>query len=123
MTVSVIICTYGRAASLVDVLDCLAGQTFRDLEVLLVDGNEADSAPRAAIRDLVAEAEPRLPIRLIQSRRGLTSQRNAGLREARGELVCFFDDDVTFDAGFFAQAVDLFRRPGMEDVGGATGYD
>ena len=31
------------------------------------------------------------------------------------------DDDVTIGEDFLARVVELFRQPGMEDVGGKTG--
>ncbi|MCU1257946.1 MAG: glycosyl transferase family protein, partial [Bryobacterales bacterium] len=42
---------------------------------------------------------------------------------ARGELLCFLDDDVTFEKDFLAKAAELFELPGMQDLGGASAYD
>lgn len=123
MFVSVIICTYGRPVTLAAVLDCLVSQTYPDIEVLVVDGNESQVLSRAAVEALVSEMRARGPIRMICSNRGLTRQRNAGMRESRGDLVVFLDDDVTFDQKFIAQTVELFKRPDMTQVGGITGYD
>jgi GT2 family glycosyltransferase len=53
----------------------------------------------------------------------LTRQRNAGLAAAAGEIVCLLDDDVSFEKDFLEKIVGLFERPGMEQVGGITGYD
>jgi glycosyltransferase involved in cell wall biosynthesis len=123
MFVSVIICTYGRPTTLSALLDCLLRQSYREIEILVVDGNESQVPSRAAVGTLVSELRDRGPIRIINSRRGLTRQRNAGMRESRGDLVVFLDDDVTFDERFIAQTVELFKRPDMTKVGGITGYD
>ena len=123
MLVSVIICTYGRATALAQLMDCLLHQTLDDYEVLVVDGNEPGSPARAALQRLIADLGAPDRVRIIPSERGLTRQRNAGMREAKGDVLAFLDDDVTFDSGFLAQAGRLFGQPGMEDVGGLTGYD
>ena len=123
MFISVIICTYGRASALAQLVECLLNQALQDFEVLLVDGNEAGSPARAAVETLVSELNGSARIRILPSHRGLTRQRNAGKREAKGDLLVFLDDDVTFDSGFLRQAAELFERQGMEDVGGITAYD
>jgi glycosyltransferase involved in cell wall biosynthesis len=123
MFVSVIICTYGRPTTLAGLLQCLLRQTYRDIEILVVDGNESQVPSRAAVQELISELQPCGPVRMICSNRGLTRQRNAGMRESKGDLLVFLDDDVTFDGHFIAQTVQLFKRPDMERVGGITGYD
>lgn len=123
MFVSIIICTYRRAEALGDLLDCLAAQTYRRNEILIVDGSGEDQSVREKLEEFMKRVGARVNLRLIQSQKGLTRQRNVGLREAQGELVCFFDDDVTFGEDFISQTVALFQQSEMKDVGGVTGYD
>ncbi|MBA3442986.1 MAG: glycosyltransferase family 2 protein [Pyrinomonadaceae bacterium] len=123
MFVSIIICTYRRADALEDLLECLIVQTHRDSEILIVDGSGEDASVRNRVESFVSRVGDCVNLRIIQSRKGLTRQRNVGLREARGEVICFFDDDVTFDKDFIAQTIELFQQSGMKDVGGVTGYD
>jgi len=123
LLVSVIVCTYGRAAALGDLLTCLARQTLRNLEVLVVDGNGDDSPARQTVEGFIERVAPRMDLRIIQSRPGLTAQRNLGLNQFRGDLICFFDDDVTIKPDFLEKAAALFERSDMQNVGGITGYD
>lgn len=123
MFVSIIICTYRRAEALEDLLECLADQTYRSAEILIVDGSGEDASVRQTVNRFMNRVGTRVNLRLIQSQKGLTRQRNVGLREAQGDLVCFFDDDVTFDEGFISQTVTLFQQSEMGDVGGVGGYD
>ncbi|MDQ3258362.1 MAG: glycosyltransferase, partial [Acidobacteriota bacterium] len=123
MFVSIIICTYRRAEALGDLLDCLAVQTYRDSEILIVDGSGEDLSVRNKVESFMNQRGERMSMRLIQSQKGLTRQRNVGLREAQGELICFFDDDVTFGEDFISQVVGLFQQRDMKNVGGATAYD
>jgi len=123
-SVSIIVCTYGRAAALGVVLDCLNVQDYRDFEVLIIDGNAGDkTSARDAVEKALGKENFRIPIRLIQSPKGLTRQRNVGLAEAKGDLICFLDDDVSFGPDFLSQLVGIFQSPEAANVGGITGYD
>lgn len=123
MTVSVIVCTYRRAEDLCRLLACLTRQTYRDLEVLVVDGTGDDPVVRDAVAAFVAGTGRTLRLELITSPKGLTTQRNGGLRVARGDVICFLDDDVTVGPTFIAAAAALLDQPDLRDVGGLTGFD
>src|SRR5271165_443792 len=121
--ISVVICTYGRATALFDLLASLQSQTYRPLEILIVDGNEEPSPARETVERFLNAAGTQVEVRVIKSKKGLTRQRNVGLQVAKGELICFLDDDVTFSNGFFSKVAHIFGRSDMQDVGGITAYD
>jgi glycosyltransferase involved in cell wall biosynthesis len=123
MHISIIVCTYGRAAALRDLLYSLENQNYQNFETLIIDGNKKPSPARNVVNEFLQRPNATLPIDLIMSKKGLAHQRNVGLDRARGELICFLDDDVTLPDDFLFKADDIFRRPEMHDVGGITGYD
>lgn len=62
-------------------------------ELLVVDNNSTDST-----RAVVAEFESALPVRYVfEAEQGLSLARNRAIREFRGDLLLFTDDDVTVD--------------------------
>ena len=97
LNITVILCTYNRCQSLARALDSVAAQTFSESvewEVLVVDNNSRDQT-----RD-VAEDFCRRPGRfryLFEPRQGKSYALNAGIREARGDILAFLDDDVTVE--------------------------
>lgn len=121
--ISVIICTCGRASALQNLLEALELQTYKKFEILIIDGNEEPSPAREAVESYLKRSDLADKLAVIKSAKGLTRQRNVGLEAARGEIICFFDDDVTFDRDFFSKVVALFERADMQDVGGITPYD
>jgi glycosyltransferase involved in cell wall biosynthesis len=110
MFISVIICTYARAESLGLLLQCLLAQTIRNFEVVVVDGSGDNPSVRDAVASFQVQHAGVINVSLIQSSKGLTHQRNVGLRYAQGELVCFLDDDVTFERDFLADVLASFDR-------------
>lgn len=123
MLISVIICTYARAESLELLLQCLLAQTTTNFEVIVVDGSGDNPSVRGAVASFQVHHAGAINVCLIQSSKGLTHQRNVGLRYAQGELICFLDDDVTFERDFLAEVLALFDRSDLADVGGLTAYD
>ncbi|MEO8592826.1 MAG: glycosyltransferase family 2 protein [Candidatus Solibacter sp.] len=119
MFVSIIICTYRRPDHLRTVLRSLAAQTYRDFEVLVVDGDNECEPSRSIARSMSDAME----VGVVVSPKGLTRQRNAGLRAARGGILCLIDDDVEVEEDFLQKIVSLFAQPDMQDVGGLSGYD
>ena len=122
-SISVIICTYGRSEALGELLIALDAQVYERFEVLIIDGNEGVSPARSAVEEFLSGSKPGFPLKIIRSEKGLTRQRNVGLRAATGDLLCFLDDDVTFDAKFFSDAAQFFADPNAATVGGITPYD
>ncbi|MBZ5676156.1 MAG: glycosyltransferase [Acidobacteriia bacterium] len=119
MRFSIVVCTYGRARSLEHLLGSLSAQTYRNFEVLVVDGNQDSST----VQTIVAASDGALDVRHIPSPKGLTRQRNVGIEQSRGDVLCFLDDDVTMETDFLSRVKGMLETSGMHDVGGLTGYD
>lgn len=93
--VSIIICLYNVASFLQKKkLACILQQTYWNLEIILVDDGSTDNTYRLC-EDL-KKSDPR--IRLVRKTNGgLGSARNAGLDEAQGDYVWFYDVDDEAD--------------------------
>jgi glycosyltransferase involved in cell wall biosynthesis len=118
--VSIVICTYCRTDDVGKLLASLAAQQDGRFEVIVVDGNDE---PSPELRSLAHRYARQLEFKIVPSPRGLTRQRNVGIRHTSGDLICFLDDDVTVGPDFVGQVISLFRRPDLGDIGGLTGYD
>ena len=88
--VSVIIPTYNSAKYLVEAVDSVLAQTFRDFEVLVIDDGSTDDT-EAVMREYASS------VRYIkQENRGVSRARNRGIEESRGRWVAFLDADDTW---------------------------
>ena len=96
--ISLIIPTYRRELVLVDCLRCALAQMYQNLEILVIDQTESH-AP--ATRDYLNSVKDK--VRWIPfSPPSAVTARNFGLREAKGEILVFIDDDTTFGKEFIS---------------------
>lgn len=88
--VSVIIPVYNVERYLPKCIDSIINQTYKNLEIILVDDGSPDGCP--ALCDQYASKDNRIKV-VHKQNGGLSSARNAGLEVATGDYVCFFDSD------------------------------
>lgn len=128
--VSIIVPLYNEDYALFRCLDSILAQTFRDLEIILIDDGSTDGSP--AICDAYAARDGR--VRTIhQANTGRPGARNAGLDAATGKYIQFVDADDYIMPETTASLVenmerekvdlalcgvtDMFVEPGKPDVG------
>ena len=118
---SIIICTFNRSRLLADTMDTLIRSLSsfpKPVEVIVVNNASTDDTERL-VRSLIQKTE-KPHIRLLhESRQGLSYARNAGLEHARGDIICFLDDDVFVPEGWLQGLLAPFAL--SEEVGGVTG--
>lgn len=99
--ISIIIPVYKSKETIAACLDSVTAQTFRDLEVLLVDDHGRDDTVEAARRHLANYSGPvRFRFLATPANGGPGVARNTGLAEATGEYVAFLDSDDTLEPAF-----------------------
>ena len=90
MRVSIVIPVYNVEKYLVNCLDSVADQQFRDFEAILVDDGSTDNS--SAICDEYAKKDSRFRV-IHQQNGGLSHARNVGAKAAQGDYVFFLDSD------------------------------
>ena len=95
--VSIIIPIYNTSKYLKKCLDSVINQTYKNLEIILVDDGSTDSSGKIA--DDYAKKDKRIIV-ITQKNQGQSTARNNGLRIATGEYISFIDSDDTIDKTF-----------------------
>ncbi len=89
-TVSVIVPVYKTEKYIVRCVESLLGQTYKELEILLVDDGSPDNAGK--ICDEYASEDSRIRV-IHQKNAGQSAARNNALKIASGDYYCFVDSD------------------------------
>ena len=116
-TISVIIPVYNVEPYLRQCIDSVLQQTYRDLEIILVDDGSPDNCP--AICDEYAQKDGRVKV-VHKKNGGLSSARNAGMEVATGDYICFFDSDDFVEKDMLEKM--LFAIQGNNDDVCICGY-
>ena len=96
--ITVILCTFNRCQSLSRALDSAAAQTLPnsvDWEVLVVDNNSNDQT-HEVVENFCRQYPGRFRY-MFEPQQGKSHALNTGIREARGDVLAFTDDDVTVE--------------------------
>ncbi len=115
-TVSVVVNTYNRAASLRLTLAGLSQLDYPNFEVVVVNGPSTDDTEA-----VVAGYAGRIKVARCPER-NLSMSRNIGIARAAGEIVAFIDDDAYPDPAWLDRLTEAYDNDEVAGAGGPV-YD
>ncbi|MFA6240244.1 MAG: glycosyltransferase family A protein [Candidatus Hydrogenedentales bacterium] len=122
--ISVIVCTYNRAALLYRAVESLFHLNTANAfvhEIVVIDDASTDDTP-AILKGL--QARTTAPLRVARATgAGIAAARNCGVLEAKGDFVAFFDDDQLADPNWLLELWQTRLATGAACVGGARVLD
>lgn len=105
--ISVIVLVYNLENYIVRTLDSILSQTYKNIEVIVVDDGSPDRCPQMC--DDYAEKDSRIKV-VHKKNGGLSDARNAGMAVATGEYISFIDSDDYVSDDFFECLLDDEQR-------------
>lgn len=110
--ISIIIPALNEEDYIGGLLTCLTNQTFKDFEVIVIDGNSWDNT-----RDKVLEFAGLMDLRCINAlRKGISFQRNLGVTYAKYDNIVFLDADGYIEDDFLERIVNYIQKKGDVDI-------
>ena len=109
--ISVIVPVYRVEAFLDRCVQSIANQSYRNLEIILVDDGSPDNCP--AMCDAWAEKDSRVKV-IHKKNGGLSDARNAGMAIATGEFMGFVDSDDWIAPDMYQHLYDLLEADGSD---------
>lgn len=96
--VSVIIPTYKRSEKLDRAIQSVKNQSYKNFEVVIVDDNNPDTEYRKNTENHMKKYknDERIKYFKMEKNGGGAAARNYGIEKAKGEYICFLDDDDEF---------------------------
>jgi GT2 family glycosyltransferase len=112
-----IVPTVGRSPELARFLETLEAQSLTSFRLIVVVDEEADDT----LEPMLASQADRINLLRVESERGLSRARNAGLRHVAADVVSFPDDDCWYPPDLLERVADAFdRNPTWDGVAGRT---
>ncbi|MDB9153757.1 glycosyltransferase family 2 protein [Parabacteroides distasonis] len=119
--VSIIITTYRRPELLSRAVESVLNQTYKDIEVIVIDDNDPDSTYRVETMQAVAHFNGNNKVRYIKHpyNRRQSAALNTGIECANGYYIGFLDDDDEFLPEKIEAQVSMFESySNRNDIGG-----
>ena len=111
--VSIIVPVYNVEKYLVECLESLRCQTYRNLEIICVNDGSQDRSQ--LLLDMFAELDSRIVV-IKQENRGVSAARNTGIEASHGDIVMFVDSDDALESIACKTVVETFGRNDPTDV-------
>ena len=105
--VSVIVPVYNVELYLSRCVDSIINQSYKDLEIILIDDGSQDNSPDLC--DKYSAVDNRIRV-IHKTNGGLSSARNAGLDLALGDYICFVDSDDWISSTAVEYSIGLMKR-------------
>lgn len=105
--ISVIVPVYNVEKYLARCVDSIVNQTYKNLEIILVDDGSPDLCPQMC--DDYAEKDSRIKV-VHKKNGGLSDARNAGMAVATGKYISFIDSDDYVSDDFFECLLDVMNK-------------
>lgn len=113
MKISVIIPVYNVERYLKQCLESVISQTFRNLEIILVNDGSTDGS--AQICNKFAKKDQRIKV-IHQINGGVSSARNRGIKIANGDYITFVDSDDWLTSDMYENMVSIIVSANLPEV-------
>ena len=113
--VSVTVCTFKRGHIIKHMLDGLARQTYKNFELVIVLKPSGDGTEQ-----FLKQYSSVMPINVVIQKNGsITNAYNLAIKNSKGEIIAFLDDDAVPDPNLLEEYVKIYNN--YEDVGAISG--
>lgn len=111
--ISVIVPIYNVEKYLSKCIESIIDQTYKDLEIILVDDGSTDSSGK--ICDEFASKDNRIKV-IHKKNSGVSSARNQGLDKANGNYIAFVDSDDYIEKNMYEKMINIMNKYDVDIV-------
>jgi len=98
--------TLGRSDEIIVMLNSLVSQTYKNFELIIIDQNEND-----IVFKICEEYKDKIELKYIHNdKKGLSINRNIGLKYMSGDIAAFPDDDCIYETDTLEKALNFFNE-------------
>lgn len=105
MLVSVIMPTFNQAAFIQQAVESVLGQSYSDLELIIIDNFSSDNT--MVVIDRLRDA--RIKVLRYDNQGVIASARNYGVKHSNGQIIAFLDSDDVWHVNFLAEQISALK--------------
>jgi len=112
-TISVIVPVYNSGKYLINCIESIINQSYKDIDILLIDDGSTDDSGRVC--DEYAHKDKRIRV-IHKENGGQSSARNVGIEQAIGDRIVFIDSDDYVSLDHISSLDENYRKYSVEIV-------
>ncbi|MEL7122074.1 MAG: glycosyltransferase family 2 protein [Bacteroidota bacterium] len=117
MKVSIITATYNSASTVADTLDCIANQSYAEIEHIVIDGLSTDETLK------IVRKFPHVDKIISEKDQGIYDAMNKGITQASGEIIGILNsDDFYPNTDVIQNVVNAFKTQKVDSIYGDLQY-
>ncbi len=114
MEISVIVPCYNSSNTILETLNSINSQTFRNFECIIVNDNSCDDS-QVKVEEFIKDKKKFQIINLLENS-GVSNARNIGIRKSKGKYLSFLDSDDLWDPNFLEISLNFMKSNNLEFV-------
>ena len=122
MKVSVVITVFKRPERLQKAIDTVKNQTFKDIEIIVVDGSNSLEMKSICEKEHVKYLQVEPEYTDVSFWKGIQHQRNVGCNAAIGKYIAMLDDDDEWEPTKLEKQLKVFDSVLFDDIGAVVCY-
>ena len=103
--VSILVVTWNRKKDILETVQSIYEQTYKNFEIIVVDNGSEDGT-----KDAISSFHPEIVLVALDQNKGVTAGRNVGIRIARGEIILCLDSDASVGRDTIQNIVQKFEE-------------
>lgn len=118
--ISIVVAVYNAEKTIKKCVDSLLGQTYKNIEIILIDDGSVDSS--GEICDEYAKTNDRIRV-IHQKNSGVSAARNIGIEASAGKYICFVDSDDYVEAVYAETMLNCYKEHSTVPICGFVYHD
>ncbi len=116
--ISIITATYNSASTVIDAIESVNNQSYKNIEHIIIDGGSTDNTV-----SVVNDFGKRISTLVSEPDKGIYDALNKGIAAATGDVIGFMhSDDIFADNGVIERIANVFNRDNVDSVYGDLDY-
>lgn len=120
--VSIIMPVYNAEDTVVRAIESVRAQTVTEFELLIIDDQSTDKSRESIVEYLQNVSDGRIRFLENMTNKGVSSTRNRGIAESKGEWLAFIDSDDTYKRNFLETMLNNARNVDVVSSGHELAY-
>lgn len=114
--ISVLVCNYNYADYIVETLDSIVNQDYKNIEIVVIDDGSTDGSDKVIRKYAERHKNKKIVVKIEEQNQGICYARNLALDVLSGEFFVFVDSDDTIPTNYITELYSVYKSSSSDVV-------